>query len=94
MLIVPLKQSKALFLQTRWELQGLDNGVDQSHFTLIVKGTLYPDRRGNKSRLRGHLEMNISFVLPPALALIPENVRNILGKGVRTSKTLTYQLLP
>lgn len=50
-----------------------------------MKGTLYPDRRGNRSRLRGHLEMNISFVLPPALALVPENVRDSLGKGVRTS---------
>ena len=81
---IPVIQSKALVLQTRWELQGLDNVVDPSHFTLIVKGTLYPDRRGNKSQLRGHLEMNISFVLPPALALVPENVRDSLGKEVRT----------
>ncbi|XWS32901.1 hypothetical protein CRYUN_Cryun22dG0030700 [Craigia yunnanensis] len=68
---------------TRWELQWLDNVVDPSHFTLTVKGTLYPDRRGNKSRLRGHLEMYICFVLPPALALVLENVRDSLGKGVR-----------
>ncbi|XP_021297697.1 uncharacterized protein LOC110426729 isoform X3 [Herrania umbratica] len=82
---VPRDITKVLELDiTRWELQGLNNGVDQSHFALIVKGTLYPDRRGNKCRLGGHLEMNISFVLPPALALIPENVRNSLGKGIMT----------
>ncbi|XP_022741858.1 uncharacterized protein LOC111293376 [Durio zibethinus] len=82
---VPPDITKVLELDIpRWELQGLDNVVDPSHFTLIVKGTLYPDRRGNKSRLRGHLEMSISFVLPPALALIPENVRDSLGKGVMT----------
>ncbi|XVF16669.1 hypothetical protein REPUB_Repub10bG0052200 [Reevesia pubescens] len=82
---VPPDITKVLELDiTRWELQGLDNVVDPSHFTLIVKGTLYPDRRGKKSRLRGHLEMNISFVLPPALALIPENVRDSLGKEVMT----------
>lgn len=82
---VPHHITKVLELDiTRWELQGLDNVVDPSHFTLIVKGTLYPDRRGNRSRLRGHLEMNISFVLPPALALVPENVRDSLGKGVMT----------
>ncbi|XWS44338.1 hypothetical protein CRYUN_Cryun15aG0036600 [Craigia yunnanensis] len=82
---VPRDITKVLELDiTRWELQGLDNVVDPSHFALIVKGTLYPDRRGNKSRLRGHLEMNISFVLPPALAFVPENIRNSLGKGVMT----------
>ena len=74
-------------MQTRWEFQGLANVIDPSHFTFIVKGTLYPDRRGNKSRLRGLLEMNIIFVLPPALGLVPENVRDSLGKGVRTFKT-------
>ncbi|XVE68184.1 hypothetical protein DITRI_Ditri09bG0048400 [Diplodiscus trichospermus] len=82
---VPHDITKVLELDiTRWELRGLDNVVDPSHFTLTVKGTLYPDRRGNKSRLRGHLEMNISFVLPPVLALVPENVRDSLGKEAMT----------
>ncbi|XP_039040710.1 uncharacterized protein LOC120179067 [Hibiscus syriacus] len=81
---VPCDITKVLELDiTRWELQGLGNVVDPSHFTLDVKGTLYPDRR-SRTRLRGHLEMHVNFVLPPALALIPENVRNSLGKGVMT----------
>ncbi|MBA0675373.1 hypothetical protein Goari_016921 [Gossypium aridum] len=71
-------------LKTRWELQGLDNVVDPSHFTLVVKGTLYPDRRRHRSRLKGHLEMHVKFILPPALALVPENIRDGLGKGVMT----------
>ncbi|OMP00990.1 hypothetical protein COLO4_12225 [Corchorus olitorius] len=82
---VPRDITKVLELDiTRWELWGLDNVVHPSDFTLIVKGTLYPDRRGTRSRLRGHLEMNISFVLPPALALVPENIRDSLGKAVMT----------
>ncbi|GMI67531.1 hypothetical protein HRI_000422400 [Hibiscus trionum] len=81
---VPRDITKVLELDiTRWELQGLKNVVDPSHFTLDVKGTLYPDRR-SRTRLRGHLEMHVEFVLPPALALIPENVRNSLGNGVMT----------
>ncbi|KAK8607172.1 hypothetical protein V6N13_052916 [Hibiscus sabdariffa] len=82
---VPRDITKVLELDiTRWELQGLKNVVDPSHFTLDVKGTLYPDRRRSRTRLRGHLEMHVKFVLPPALALIPENIRNSLGKGVMT----------
>ncbi|KAK8717120.1 hypothetical protein V6N13_044401 [Hibiscus sabdariffa] len=81
---IPRDITKVLELDIiRWELQGLDNVVDPSHFTLDVKGTLYPDRR-SRTRLRDHLEKHVKFVLPPALALIPENVRNSLGKGVRT----------
>ncbi|KAB2075492.1 hypothetical protein ERO13_A07G206700v2 [Gossypium hirsutum] len=82
---VPHDITKVLELDiTRWELQGLDNVVDPSHFTLIVKGTLYPDRRRHRSRLKGHLEMHVKFILPPALALVPENIREGLGKGVMT----------
>ncbi|PPD82295.1 hypothetical protein GOBAR_DD20765 [Gossypium barbadense] len=82
---VPHDITKVLELDiTRWELQGLDNVVDPSHFTLVVKGTLYPDRRRHRSRLKGHLEMHVKFILPPALALVPENIRDGLGKEVMT----------
>lgn len=69
--------------QTRWELQGLDRVMEPSDFSLGVKGALYPDRRGTNTRLRGQLEMNISFVLPPVLELIPEDVRRNVASAVR-----------
>ncbi|GMI98217.1 hypothetical protein HRI_003491000 [Hibiscus trionum] len=67
---------------TRWELQGIDNIFDPSYFTLAVRGTLYPDRRGNKSRIRGDSEMSISIVYPPAFNLIPDGIRDSLAQGV------------
>ncbi|CAG7902545.1 unnamed protein product [Brassica rapa] len=54
--------------------------MEPSDFSLGVKGALYPDRRGMNTRLRGQLEMNISFVLPPVLELVltslVENVKH------------------
>lgn len=67
---------------TRWELKGLDSIFEPSQFTLGVKGALYPDRRGTRSRLKGLLEMNISFILPPMLALVPEEVRSNVAESV------------
>ncbi|KAK3212522.1 hypothetical protein Dsin_017228 [Dipteronia sinensis] len=62
---VPLDITKVLELDiTRWQLRGLDNILELSHFSLGVKGALYSDRRGTRSRLKGQLEMNISFILP------------------------------
>ncbi|KAJ6683939.1 hypothetical protein OIU85_007616 [Salix viminalis] len=69
-------------LQVRWKLQGLDNIFQPSEFSLGVKGALYPDRRGARTRLKGQLEMNISFVLPPVLAMVPENVRKPVAETV------------
>ncbi|PSS30468.1 Protein of unknown function DUF1997 protein [Actinidia chinensis var. chinensis] len=66
----------------RWELQGLDDLLKPSEFTLGVKGTMYPERRGTQSRLKGQLQMSISFVLPPVLALVPEDVRREVAQSV------------
>ncbi|CAH8277535.1 unnamed protein product [Arabidopsis lyrata] len=82
---VPLDITKVLELNMmRWKLKGLDRVMEPSDFSLEVKGALYPDRRGKQTRLRGQLEMNISFVLPPVLELVPEDVRRNLANAVLT----------
>ncbi|CAD5333482.1 unnamed protein product [Arabidopsis thaliana] len=82
---VPLDITKVLELNMmRWKLQGLDRVMEPADFSLEVKGALYPDRRGKHTRLRGQLEMNISFVLPPVLELVPEDVRRNLANAVLT----------
>ncbi|KAL2523075.1 hypothetical protein Fot_26998 [Forsythia ovata] len=80
---VPRHISKVLELDIiKWELQGLDDMLEPSQFSLGVKGALYPDRIGLRSRLKGQLQMSISFVLPPMLALVPENVRRDVSESV------------
>ncbi|XP_010258258.1 PREDICTED: uncharacterized protein LOC104598061 isoform X2 [Nelumbo nucifera] len=80
---VPVDVTRVLELDvTRWELQGLDSAAQPSDFTLGVRGALYPDRRGLRTRLKGQLEMDINFVLPPMLALIPEDVRRSVAESV------------
>lgn len=72
---VPPDITKVLELDIiRWELQGLDDIVKPSHFSLGVKGTMYPDRQGKPS-LKGQLQMSMSFDVPPVLALVPEKIR-------------------
>lgn len=80
---VPPNVSKVIELDIiRWELQGLDDVLKPSDFSLGVKGSLYPDRNGPRSRLKGQLQMSISFVLPPVLALVPETVRRDVAESV------------
>ncbi|KAL8475733.1 hypothetical protein ACS0TY_028406 [Phlomoides rotata] len=80
---VPRDISKVLELDIiRWELQGLDEMLKPSQFSLSVKGALYPDRRGSRSRLKGQLQMSISFILPAMLALIPEDIRRDVAESV------------
>ncbi|KAK1267062.1 hypothetical protein QJS04_geneDACA000534 [Acorus gramineus] len=67
-------QANVLSNTTRWELQGLEGAYKPSHFALSVQGALYADRRGFLSRLKGKLEMSITFILPPVLALVPQDV--------------------
>lgn len=67
----------------KWELQWLGQVMKPSHFTLGVQGALYPDRGGRHTRLKGRLEMNISFVLPSVLMLVPEDVRRNVANAVR-----------
>ncbi|KAL6657024.1 hypothetical protein ACP70R_004804 [Stipagrostis hirtigluma subsp. patula] len=63
---------------TEWELRGLDSGHMPSSFDLAVRGSLYADRSQDRrragSRMRGDLEIAITFVLPPPLRLVPEAV--------------------
>ncbi|KAF3322929.1 hypothetical protein FCM35_KLT12918 [Carex littledalei] len=73
--LVPQDTTSLLELQaTEWELQGLDVAYKPTDFSLGVKGLLYPERKGGSGRLKGHLEISISCILPPALALVPDNV--------------------
>ncbi|KMT17332.1 hypothetical protein BVRB_2g040230 [Beta vulgaris subsp. vulgaris] len=80
---IPPTISKVLELNiVRWELQGLDNVLDPNHFDLGVHGSLYSDRRGVRSRLKGQLELKISVVLPPVLGFIPEDVCRSVSESV------------
>ncbi|GAB2287757.1 hypothetical protein Dimus_022118 [Dionaea muscipula] len=80
---VPSRVSKVLELDiTRWELQGLQDVGQPSHFSLGVKGALYPDRYGGRNRLKGLLEMKISVVVPPLLALIPDDALRSVSESV------------
>ncbi|XP_057769558.1 uncharacterized protein LOC130989593 [Salvia miltiorrhiza] len=80
---VPCDISKVIDLEiVRCELQGLDDMIKPSQFSLSVKGVLYPDRRGPRSRLKGQLQMSISFDLPPMLSLVPEDIRRDVAESV------------
>ncbi|KAJ0987445.1 hypothetical protein J5N97_005801 [Dioscorea zingiberensis] len=83
---VPLHATRVLELQaTRWELNGLESMYMPSHFSLRVQGALYAERKrssGGRSRLKGHLEMSISLVLPSVLALVPENILRAAAETV------------
>lgn len=81
---VPPNITKVLQLEiTRWKLGGLDSVLEPSHFSLGVEGVLYTTRQvGGRSRLKGQLEMKMNFVLPPVLALVPEDVRRSVAESV------------
>lgn len=71
---------------TEWELRGLDRDHAPSSFDLGVSGSLYADRslRGRRAgcRMRGHLEISITAVLPPPLRLVPESVLRGVAESV------------
>ncbi|GMY13730.1 hypothetical protein FCV25MIE_08969 [Fagus crenata] len=80
---VPSEITKVLELETtRWKLLGLDNVLESSGFSVSVKGALYSDRRGTQSRLKNRFELKLSFVLPPTLSLVPEDVTRGIGVSV------------
>ncbi|KAI3837666.1 hypothetical protein MKW98_027025 [Papaver atlanticum] len=80
---VPSDVTKVLELDiTRWELQGLDRVFQPTEFVLGVRGALYPVRRGIRSRLKGQLEMSISFVLPPVVSVVPQDVLSNVAESV------------
>lgn len=87
---LPLTSLSHCVVQIRWELHGLDEMLKPSQFSLSVKGALYPDRGGARSRLKGQLQMSISFVLPPMLALIPEDIRRDVAESVRHLSALFF----
>lgn len=59
----------------RWELQGLNSFYnDPYHFSLDVRGTIHPERRGKRSWLKNQMEMKISFIVSPAMVFVPEHV--------------------
>lgn len=75
---------RLLLLQTEWELRGLDVSYAPSSFDLDVSGSLYADRsRSRGCRMRGHLEIAITCVLPPPLRLVPETVLRGVAESVR-----------
>ncbi|GJN33201.1 hypothetical protein PR202_gb21772 [Eleusine coracana subsp. coracana] len=68
---------------TEWELRGLDSGYAPASFDLGVRGSLYADRgRRGASRMKGHLEIAITCVLPPALRIVPETVLRGVAESV------------
>lgn len=76
-------RGRALHLRiTEWELRGLDSGYTPASFDLGVRGSLYADRSGGGSRLRGHLEISITAVLPPPLRLVPDGVLRGVAESV------------
>jgi hypothetical protein len=79
---------RLLLLQTEWELRGLDVSYEPSSFDLGVSGSLYADRSRSQSqsrgcRMRGHLKIAITCVLPPPLRLVPETVLRGVAESVR-----------
>ncbi|KAJ8498534.1 hypothetical protein OPV22_009086 [Ensete ventricosum] len=95
---VPGHATSVLELQaTRWELHGLQGIQMPPHFALSVQGVLYPDRSSSSSsssRLKGHLEMGISMILPPVLQLVPEDVLKSIADTVlwRLLKTMKHEV--
>ncbi|XP_073278179.1 uncharacterized protein [Primulina huaijiensis] len=83
--IFPDKQRSQQLNEVRWELQGLDDMLKPSQFSLGVNGALYSYRHGPRTRLKGQLSMSISFVLPAVLGLVPENIRRDVAESVLKS---------
>ncbi|KAM7465732.1 hypothetical protein LguiB_013294 [Lonicera macranthoides] len=91
---VPCHISKILELKIiRWDLQGIDEILKPSHFSLGVDGALYPDRHGKESRLRGQLQIKMSFVHPPVLDFVPEDIRRHVAESVRPSIQIYFLII-
>lgn len=81
---VPTHTSMVLELKiTKWDLEGITEGRNKpSEFRLGMEGALYPDRKGGKSRIKGHFHMSISFAPPPMLALVPPHIHRDITQAV------------
>ncbi|KAM1887728.1 hypothetical protein ACFX13_045936 [Malus domestica] len=82
---VPHHISKILELDiTIGEIRGIA-GYDSCDVNLNIKGTIFSDRQGTQSWLRNIFDVNLSFIIPPLLAWVPDNVmRNITESLVKT----------
>ncbi|KAM7461711.1 hypothetical protein LguiA_029832 [Lonicera macranthoides] len=91
---VPCDISKVLELKIiRWDLRGIDEILKPSHFSLGVDRALYPDRHGKESRLRGQLQIRMSFVHPPVLDFVPEDIRRHVVELVRPSIQVYFLII-
>ncbi|KAB1705424.1 DUF1997 domain-containing protein [Klebsiella pneumoniae] len=81
---VPTHTSMVLELKiTKWDLEGVTEERNKpSEFRLNMEGVLYPDRKGTRSRIKGHFNMSLSFAPPPMLALIPPHVHREVTQSV------------
>ncbi|MCD7447324.1 hypothetical protein HAX54_027188 [Datura stramonium] len=81
---VPTHTSMVLELNiTKWDLEGVTEGRNKpSEFRLSMEGVLYPDRKGARSRIKGHFNLSLSFVPPPMLALVPPHVHQHVTQSV------------
>ncbi|KAB2613821.1 hypothetical protein D8674_036137 [Pyrus ussuriensis x Pyrus communis] len=85
---VPHHISKIIELDiARWEIRGIA-GYDPSDINLNVTGTIFADRQGTQSWLRNIFDINLSFIVPPLLAWVPDNaMRSITESLVKTVMT-------
>lgn len=81
------------FMQIRWDIQGLDEIIKSSHFSLGADGALYPDRHGKENRLKGQLQIRMSFVHPPVLDFVPEDIRRDVAESVRPSIQIYFLII-
>ncbi|KAM7508114.1 hypothetical protein LguiA_018567 [Lonicera macranthoides] len=65
----------------RWDLQRIDEIRKPSHLSLGVDGVLNPDRHEKESRLRGQLQIRMSFAHPLVLDFVPEDIRRNVALG-------------
>ncbi|XP_016434062.1 uncharacterized protein LOC107760517 isoform X1 [Nicotiana tabacum] len=90
---VPTNTSTVLELKiTKWDLEGVTEGKNKpSEFRLNMEGALYPDRRGARSRIKGHFNMSLSFAPPPMLALVPPHVHQHVTQSVMKNMAESMQ---
>ncbi|XP_019247372.1 PREDICTED: uncharacterized protein LOC109226911 isoform X2 [Nicotiana attenuata] len=90
---VPTNTSTVLELKIiKWDLEGLTEGKNKpSEFRINMEGALYPDRRGARSRIKGHFNMSLSFAPPPMLALVPPHVHQHVTQSVMNNMAESMQ---
>lgn len=90
---VPTHTTMVLELKiTKWDLEGVTEGKNKpSEFRLNMEGVLYPDRKGGRSRIKGHFHMSLSFAPPPMLALVPPHVHRDVTQSVMKSLAESMQ---